>query len=134
MRHTRSVTIGYVILGLLGLSDALGFLLASGDDGPPFILNLLGTILGLATLWALFTIFRSRRRGGAPPPAMVLTVVVARSLSAVLGIPAFFADIPGGIKVFVAVGIVLTIVGLALVRPDIADARASRWRLADPPG
>jgi hypothetical protein len=125
MKSTRSLTTGYVILGLLGLSDALGFILSGGDDGPPFILNLIGTLLGLATLYALFTIFRSRRAGGTPPRTMVLTVVVTRALSAVLGIPAFFVDIPGAIKVIVAVSILLTIAGLALIRPDIDAARAS---------
>ena len=48
MGRTRSVTTGYVILGLLGLSDALGFLLSgSGDDAPPVLINVIGTILGL---------------------------------------------------------------------------------------
>jgi hypothetical protein len=122
MGRTRSVTTGYVILGLLGLSDALGFLLSgSGDDAPPVLINVIGTILGLATLWGLFVIFRTGRHGGPSPRPMVLTVVVTRVLSALLGIPAFFADIAGGIKVVVAVSIILTAVGLALVRPEVAE-------------
>jgi hypothetical protein len=122
MGRTRSVTTGYVILGLLGLSDALGFLLSgSGDDAPPVLINVIGTILGLATLWGLFVIFRTGRQGGPSPRPMVLTVVVSRVLSALLGIPAFFADIAGGIKVVVAVSIILTAVGLALVRPEVAE-------------
>lgn len=43
MFGTHSVTAGYVILGLLGLLDTLGFLLASGDDGPPVVINAVGT-------------------------------------------------------------------------------------------
>lgn len=94
-------------------------MVASGDDGPPFILNLIGTFLGLATLYALFVIFRARRAGGASPRPMLLTLVVTRGLSALLGIPAFLADIPGAIKVIVAVSIVLTVIGLVLVRPEL---------------
>jgi hypothetical protein len=60
------------------------------------------------------------------PATTVLTVAITRVLSALLAIPAFFADIPGGIKVVVAVSIVLTILGLALIRPEIDAARASR--------
>jgi hypothetical protein len=122
MPRTRSVTAGYVVLGLLGLSDALGFLLAgSGDDAPPVVINLIGTVLGLATLYGLFVIFRARGQAGPAPRPMVLTVVVSRILSALLGIPAFFADISAGVKVVVAVSIVLTGVGLVLVRPELAE-------------
>jgi len=90
MPRTRSVTAGYVILGLV-------------------------------TLGALYSIFRARRRSGPSPRSLVFTVVISRVLSALLGIPAFFADIPGAIKVVVAVSIALTILGLALVRPELAE-------------
>lgn len=86
---------------------------------PPVVINVIGTVLGLATLWGLFSIFRAGRRGVVPSRAPILTVVVTRALSGVLGIPALFADISGGIKVVVAVSIALTIVGLALVRPEV---------------
>lgn len=122
MPRSRSLTAGYAILGLLGLSDALGLILTNGDNGPPLAINIIGTVLGLATLVAIFAVFRARRQGAVVPRNMVMTVVVARALSALLGIPAFFADIPGGVKVFVAVGIALTVVGLALIRPDISEA------------
>lgn len=124
MSSSRSVTAGYVVLGLLGLSDALGFLLASGDDAPPVLVNVAGTILGLITLWGLFSIVRARRQGGGSPRQAVLAVAITRTLSALLGIPAFFADIPGGIKAVIAVSIVLTIAGLGLVRPEIDAARS----------
>jgi hypothetical protein len=122
MQRTGAVTAGYVILGLLGLADALSFALGSGSDGPPFIINLIGTVLGLLTLWALVTIVRSRRTGAPPARQMILLIVVTRALSALLSIPAYFADIAGGIKVLVTITIVLTIVGLVLVRPDVAAA------------
>lgn len=122
MPRSPSLTAGYAVLGLLGLSDALGLILTNGDNGPPLAINIIGTILGLATLVGIFAVFRANRQGAASPRNMVLTVVVARALSALLGIPAFFADVPGGVKAFVAVGIVLTVVGLALIRSEVAEA------------
>lgn len=122
MQRTGAVTAGYVILGLLGVADALSFLLSSGSDGPPFIINVISTILGLLTLWGLLTIFRARRTGAPPARQMMLLVVATRVLSALLSIPAYFADIAGGIKVIVTVTIILTIVGVALVRPEVAAA------------
>ncbi len=94
------------------------------DDSPPAIVLVLGTILGLVTLWAIFSIVQARRRGAAPARPMVLTVVITRALSALLGIPALFADIDAGIKVVVAVSVVLTVVGLALIRPELDEAQA----------
>ncbi|HEX3620819.1 MAG TPA: hypothetical protein VHT97_00730 [Acidimicrobiales bacterium] len=125
MPRSRAITTGYVILGLLGLSDLLSFVLGGGsDNGPPVAINVIGTILGVITAVALFLIFQGRRRGSAPTRPVVLTLVVTRVLSALLGVPAFFADIPGGIKVVVAVSIVLTVVGLTLIRPEIPAATA----------
>ena len=126
MQRTGAVTAGYVILGLLGLADALSFLLSAGSDGPPFVINLISTILGLLTLWGLISIFRAPRQGAVPARQMILLVVITRVLSALLSIPAYFADIAGGIKVVVTITILLTILGIALVRPELAAADARR--------
>ena len=125
MKRTGAVTAGYVILGVLGVLDALSFLLSSGSDGPPFLINLISTILGLLTLWGLVSIFQARRSGAPPARQMILLVVVTRVLSALLSIPAYFADIAGAIKVIVTITIILTIVGVALVRPQLADTPGS---------
>ena len=121
MTRTRSVTVGYVILGILALADATTFAQGSGDDAPPFIIALVSTILGLVTLVALYLVW-SKRRAAAPDRRMVMTVVVSRAASAVFSIPAFFVDIPGFVKVIVAVFIVLTVVGIQLVRPELQPA------------
>lgn len=122
MQRTGAVTAGYVILGVLGLADVLSFVLSAGSDGPPFLINLISTILGLLTLWGLIAIFRGPRQPAAPARQMILLVVITRALSALLSIPAYFADIAGGIKVVVTVTILLTILGIALVRPELAAA------------
>lgn len=122
MTRTRSVTVGYVIVGILGLMDATTFAQGSGDDAPPFVIALVSTVLGLVTLGALYLLW-SRRKATAPDRRMVMTVVVSRAASAVLSIPAFVADIPGFIKVVVAVFIVLTVAGIQLLRPELERAR-----------
>ncbi len=122
MTRTRSVTGGYVILGILALADATTFAQGSGEDAPPFVIALVSTILGLITLGALYFLW-SRRKAAPPDRRMVMTVLVSRAASGVFSIPAFFVDIPGFIKVIVAVFIVLTIVGVQLVRPDLERAQ-----------
>ena len=123
MTRTRSVTVGYVIVGILALADATTFAQGSGEDAPPFVIALLGTILGLVTLGALVALW-VRRKAAAPDRRMVMTVVVSRVASAVLSIPAFFVDLPGAVKIVVFLFIVLTAVGLQLVRPELKRASA----------
>lgn len=123
MTRTRSVTVGYVILAILGLFDAIS-LLQGGEDAPPFVIALISTILGLITLVALYFVW-SQRRAPAPERRAVLTVIVSRAASALFSIPAFFVDIAGGIKVVVAVFIVLTGVGIQLVRPELEGGRSA---------
>src|SRR3569623_1730733 len=89
MQRTAAVPAGYVVLGLLGLVDVLSFALSAGSDGPPFIINLISTILGLLTLWGLVAILRAPRRPAAPARQMILLVVITRALSALLSIPAY---------------------------------------------
>jgi hypothetical protein len=120
--RTRSETVGYVIVGILAVVDATTFAQGSGDDAPPFLIALVSTILGLVTLGALYLLW-SRRKAAAADRRMVMTVLVSRAASAVFSIPAFFVDIPGVIKVLVAVFIVLTVVGIQLVRPELERAQ-----------
>jgi len=117
---SRSVTVGFVILGVLGALDALGFVLAAGGDGPPVVINAINTVLGLVTLSALASRYRSVRRRSEPARSIIVAIVVSRGLSAILGIGAFFGDVPGAIKVATVGFMALSIVGIALIRPTLS--------------
>jgi O-antigen/teichoic acid export membrane protein len=123
MTRSRSVVAGYIVLGLLALLDALGFLLAAGDakNAPPVAVNAVGTVLGVATLVALVAVLRSRGRDARTARPAVVTVIVSRTLSAVLGVQVFAADVPAAIKLVVAATMILTVAGILLIRRDAAN-------------
>jgi hypothetical protein len=120
MTRTRNLTVGLVIAGLLGLFDLPSFLMSSDNssDGPPLPVAILSTVLGLITLVALYFGWRGDRRA-------LWTVVGSRIVSALLGLPAFFVDIPTGIKILVAVVIVLTVFAVWLI---VSELRMSTSR------
>jgi hypothetical protein len=114
MTRTRNLTVGLVIAGLLGVLDLPSFLMSSdsAEDGPPLAVAILSTILGLITLVAVYFGWRGDRRA-------LWTVVGARILSALLGIPAFFVDVPAGIKILVAVFLVVTLFAVGLIISEL---------------
>jgi hypothetical protein len=103
--------IGLVIAAVLGLGDLLSLLgpTPDGQEGPPFAVLVLGTLLGLVTLAAIVPAWRTGSR-------VALRVVAGtRILSALTSIPAFFVDIPAGLRAAAAVGFALTVVCVVLV-------------------
>ena len=80
------------------------------DDAPPAVVMVVAAILGVLTLAALKPAYAGRGGGLA-------TVAWSRVLSALLGIPVYFAsDAPGWAEVATAVLIALTGVALVLLR------------------
>ncbi|HUR24349.1 MAG TPA: hypothetical protein VMZ73_10800 [Acidimicrobiales bacterium] len=107
--QSRSYRIGLVISALLGAIDVLSIAGAGADDGPPAVVLAIGLVLGLVTLVGVWLAWRGDSRG-------FVAVVVSRVLSALLGVPAFFADdAPDWAPAAVGVGIVLTAVALWLL-------------------
>ena len=105
---TRSLRAGLVLLGALSVADLAGPLTTDGDH-PPMWVALVGAALGLASLACVVAAFRGSRRA-------VLPLVVLRLVSALSAVPAFFVDdVPAGIVALVAVFVVATITGVALV-------------------
>lgn len=112
MNRTRSVLTGLVLLGLLSLTDVVGILLTDGET-PPIEVAAVGSVLGVISLVLLALAWRGSR-------AALVALVVLRLLSALTAVPAFFAGgVPAGIQVFAAIGIVVTLVGCALVLPGV---------------
>ncbi|GAA2582483.1 hypothetical protein GCM10010399_10350 [Dactylosporangium fulvum] len=112
MKRSVPLTVGLVIAGLLGLADIVS--LPLGTDGPPVAVFVIGAVLGLGTLAGVVLAWPNRSRAGA------VTVIVTRLLSALTAVPAFFvATAPSAARVAALVGIVVTLLCVALVAPAL---------------
>jgi hypothetical protein len=120
MIRTRSTTAGLILLGLLSLIDVAGLLLTDGEH-PPLVINVIGTVLGLASLVLVVLAWRGARRA-------LGWLVGLRVLSAVSAVPSFVvSDVPAWAQLFAAAFIVLTVLGCALAllgRPGKVPAPA----------
>jgi hypothetical protein len=112
MKRTTGVTVGLVIAGILGLSDAVGPLTGVGD-GPPMAVMIADALLGIVTVVGVVFGWRGNRGG-------IIAVIVSRILSAMSALPAFFvSDVPKPAVVVAAVGITITLVAVVLVVPAL---------------
>jgi hypothetical protein len=108
---TRVNKVGLVLAGLLGLSDiaSVGIPTDDGSDGPPLAILVVGALLGVITLVCLVPAFRRASRGA------IRVIAGARIISGISALPAFFVDIPVGLKVGTAVVVVLTVAVVAMI-------------------
>ena len=111
MPITTRTRAGLVLAALLGVADVVSafFPTPGGEVGPPLPIVLLGGLLGIATLAAVVVAWRTGRRGA------LRVIAGTRVLSAITALPAFFVDVPAGLKLAVAVAVVLTVVCVVLV-------------------
>jgi hypothetical protein len=108
MTRTKIVTTGLVLSALLGLTDVVSAPMTDGEH-PPWVIAIAGGIIGLITLVGVYFGWKGSRAGMA-------TVIVTRLLSALTAVPALFVDdVPAGLRTLAAVGIVVTLVAVALV-------------------
>jgi hypothetical protein len=103
--------VGLVIAGLLGLADIPAVLMPTpeGDVGPPFGILILGTICGVITVVAVIIGWTKANRGA------IRVAAGARIVSMITALPAFFVDVPAGIKILVTVAVVLTVISVVLM-------------------
>jgi hypothetical protein len=103
--------IGLVLAGLLGIGDVLSILSPTpdGDEGPPLAVLVLSCVLGVVTLAAMVPAWRTGSR------TALRVVAGTRILSALTSIPAFFVDIPAGLRAVAAVAFAATVVCVVLV-------------------
>jgi hypothetical protein len=107
-------TAGLGILTLLGVLDIVGLVGFAMNDAPPAGVMIVGAVLGAITLVGAWMAWHDRHGG-------VATVIASRVVSALFGIPVFWADdAPGWAKITVAIGIALTVVGVALLASPAA--------------
>lgn len=104
---------GLSVAIILGLGDLVSLFLVptdtGEDDGPPIPILVLATVLGAVTLGAIWVAWRTGSRRA------IRVVAGTRILSALTSLPAFFVDIPVGLLVFTALGVVLTVICLVLI-------------------
>jgi hypothetical protein len=111
---TGTTTAIFAVLGLIdvALLGAIGY-----DDPPPLAVSLGVAALGLITLGALIPARRGSR-------SALATIVVARVISALLAVPAFFLDAPAWAMAVEGFVIVATVTALFLLRRDAGGVRA----------
>ncbi|GAA5107062.1 hypothetical protein GCM10023339_04660 [Alloalcanivorax gelatiniphagus] len=100
------IAIFYAVTNLPSAFVPMG---TSGDDGPPTAILWVCTVLSAVALVAGIMAWRTGSRPAARLTAASLIVVTLTSL------PAFFVDVPAGLKVLVAAGVVVTVVFTVLI-------------------
>jgi hypothetical protein len=80
-----------------------------GEIGPPLGILILGSVLGVIGLVAVLVAWRTGN------PAAVRVAAGALIVNMLAGLPAFFVDVPAGIKVLVGVSVLLTVLAVALM-------------------
>ena len=102
--------VGLVIAGVISAANlpSMFFPTPDGDEGPPYGILVLGTALGVIGLVAVVAAWRGRR------DALRVTAGVL-ILGMLTSLPAFFVDVPAGIKVLTGVITLLTIAAVVLM-------------------
>jgi hypothetical protein len=102
---------GLVIAGLISAGNVPSALFPTpdGEEGPPYVVLILGTILGVVGLVAVVIAWRNNNQAAFRVAAGALIISILSAL------PAFFVDVPAGIKLLVAVSVALTVLSIVLM-------------------
>jgi hypothetical protein len=103
--------VGLALAGLLSAANVVSifFPTPDGEEGPPIVVLALSTVLGAIGLVAVVLAWRGGNRAAARIAAGTLVINVLASL------PAFFVDVPVGVRLLVAVGVLLSIAAIVLM-------------------
>ena len=103
--------VGLVIAALLGLADITAPFTPTpeGEVGPPFGILVLDAVLGVITVVAIVIAWRQLNRSA------IRVAAGARIVSMLTALPAFFVDVPAGVKIGVTVFVLLTVVSVVLM-------------------
>ncbi|MEU7694508.1 hypothetical protein FLW53_17680 [Microbispora sp. SCL1-1] len=98
---------GLALAVLLGLLDIAGVSGLWADEGPPAALAIGGGVVGVITIVAAAL---ARRRGAIP------VVIGSRVVSALLGLPVYWADdAPDWSKIVIGIAIAVTVAAIVLL-------------------
>ncbi len=103
--------VGLVLTGLLSAGNLPSVLVptSDGQEGPPMAILAADTLLGIVGLIAVVIAWRSGSQAAFRVAAGALIV------AALTAVPAFFADVPAGIKLLSAVFTLVTILAVVLL-------------------
>jgi len=109
-RVTGKQKAGLVICMFYGLTNIPSVLFPTpdGEEGPPLAILVVGSVLGVVALVAGIMAWRGNRVALRVAAGAIIVITLT-------GLPAFFVDVPMGIKALVAVSVVLTIVAVVLM-------------------
>jgi len=102
--------VGLVLCMLNSLLSLPSFLQAAGpgEDGPPLSIMVLASIVGLVGVVATVLAWRGSR--------VALRIAAGTIIvNTITSLPALFVDVSAGVKVFVAIGVVVTVVTVVLM-------------------
>ncbi len=107
---TTRQKVGLALAGVLSASSiSSAFAPAPDGEAPPLAIVVLGTILGVIGLIAVIIAWR----GGKP--AAIRLAAGALIINLLASLPAFFVDIPAGLKLLVGISVLLTVLAVALM-------------------
>ncbi len=103
--------VGLLLAGIYSALNILGVLFPTpeGQDGPPIGILIIDSVLGLVGLVAVIVTWRTGNRAALRAAAGAIIIMTLTAL------PAFFVDVPAGIKLLVGVSVLLTIAAVVLM-------------------
>jgi hypothetical protein len=103
--------VGFVLAGIYSAANipSVLFPVPEGAEGPPIGILVIGSVLGVVGLVAVVVAWRTGNRAALRAAAGAIIVVTLTAL------PAFFVDVPAGIKLLVGVSVLLTIAAVVLM-------------------
>ena len=103
--------VGLVLAGVYSALNVVGVLFPTPDGqvGPPIGILIIDAALGLVGLVAVIITWRTGNRAALRAAAGAIILMTLTAL------PAFFVDVPAGIKLLVGVWVLLTIAAVVLM-------------------
>jgi hypothetical protein len=108
---SRRQKVGLVLAGLFSAANIPSVLVPApdGEEGPPFGILVVGTVLGIVGLVAVVVAWRTGNRAALRAAAGAIIIIT------LTGLPAFFVDVPAGVKFLVGASTLLTILTVVLL-------------------
>jgi hypothetical protein len=107
---TTKQKVGLAICALYNLTNipSVAFPTGDGDEGPPMAILVVSSILGVVGLVAAIMAWRGNRVSLRVAAGAIIVVTLT-------GLPAFFVDVPMGLKALVGLSVVITVVAVVLM-------------------